>query len=63
MSRGLACEALAHRLSAAVIDSVPKGTNDDLCFTAGIKKALVPAPTGISPTPAAEQKQDKKNDQ
>gem|GEM_PF-4181771 len=27
------------------------------------KKALVPAPTGISPAPAAKQKQNKKNDQ
>jgi hypothetical protein len=41
----------------------PKARIDDLCFTAGIKEALVPAPTGISPTTAAEQKQNEKNDQ
>jgi hypothetical protein len=29
---------------------------------AGIEKALIPAPTGISPTTAAEQKQNEKND-
>jgi hypothetical protein len=34
----------------------------DLFSPAGIEKGLVPAPTGISPTTAAEQKQNEKND-